>query len=509
MDKYLIGVDLGTNGLKVALFNLKGHAVVESYLETTIKLIGPGMMEQDPDEYFEGTLKSIKNVLDRSKVSPEKVLAVGFDGQMGGLIGIDREYNAVTHYDIVLDTRCQKYSMLLKENYENILFEHSSGSWNHAAKILWWKNDAKDIYKKVYKFITLAPYISGKMAGLHGSEAFVDYTSLFCSGLHETRKLKWSMELCKLLRIDTNKLPMIVEPWRIIGKLNADSAYICGLKTGTPLVAGSGDQPAGFLGAGIVQKGMAVDVAGSTSVFSICTDEFVPDMENKRIVYMNAVIPDLYYALTYVNGGGISLRWFRDQFAHEERNESVQKGVSIYHILDEKTRLIEPGSGLLLFIPHLGGMACPNEPEMRGAWIGLNWGHTNIHLYKAILESIAYDYSTTLNVFLKLFPYLKIKAVRVTGGGSKSNVWNQIKSDVLNIPYIQQNKKELAVLGSAIIAGYALGVYKDLKETAQEMIGEISHIYPGIDNHNLYKKFVRNYEDLCCSLKPVYSSFII
>jgi len=505
---YLIGVDLGTNGIKTAILDLQGNVLQDSYRETTIYYPRPGLVEQNPDEFYKITLYSIKDVLERSKVAPGQILAVGFDGQMGGVLGIDRNYNPVTHYDIVLDTRCQKYSDLLRDRYEDLIFKHTCGSPCHAPKILWWKNERKDIYKKIHKFIVLSSYVVGKMAGLSGDEAFIDHTNLSFSGLNEATKLTWSEEICGLLGVDMDKLPRVVKPWKIVGKVDRISTRICGLKEGTPLVAGAGDQPAGFLGAGMTKPGLAIDVAGSSSVFSICTDKFVPDLQNKTIVYMNSVIPTLYYPLSYISGGGLSLRWFRDQFAHEEKREAAKRGINIYALLDEKSRSLPPGSCSLLFIPHLGGRACPYDFKVRGAWIGLNWGHTKAHLYRAILESIAYDYYYALKLLKKLFLSVKIETVRVIGGGARSDFWNQIKADVLNIPYIRLDKKELAILGSAIIAGYAVEAYHDLSDTSQALINEVSRINPDVSNHQIYKKFAQHYENLLNQLKPTFHSLL-
>jgi xylulokinase len=506
MKKYLVGVDLGTNGLKVALFDLEGNVQAETYLEMSIQYPGPGLMEQDPDEFYMGTFKSIRAVLDSSDIDPGSVLAVGFDGQMGGVIGIDESFDPVTHYDIVLDTRCQKYNRWIKENYEDILFERSSGTWSHAAKILWWKNERRDAYKKIKKFVLLAGYVGGKMAGLNSAGAYVDYTSLFCSGLHETVALTWSDEICGLLGIDDVKLPAVVKPWDIIGKVDSVNAKYSGLLEGTPIVAGAGDQSAGFLGAGVIKPGMAIDVAGSTSVFSLCTDEFIPDLENKQIVYFHSVLPDLYYPLTYISGGGICIRWFKENFAHREKQEAEKEGVDVLAFLDEKCRSIEPGSGELLFMPHLGGRYCPNEPEVRGAWVGLNWGHTSTHLYRSILESIAYDYSGTLTIFKQLFPNVAIDSIRVTGGGSRSDLWNQIKSDILNIPYVRLDKNELAVLGSAIIAGFGAGAYDNLEKSSLSITSETDRVSPDKKRNAVYKKYIHNYAEMMDCLQPVFHS---
>ena len=503
LKKYIIGVDLGTNGLKVALFDIDGTVVKENYQETSIKSTGPGFMEQDPDDYYDGTIQNIKDFVQSGTIDPKEVLAIGFTGQMGGIVGVDEEYNPVTPYDIVLDTRSQKYVNHLKTEYERSIFEFAQGSFSHASKMLWWKKENNEVYKKICKFVTLAPYVAGRMAGLRGDQAYIDYTSLFDSGLTVSNNLSWSEDICDLFGIDRDRLPDIVQPWKIIGKLDSDNARYCGLREGTPLVAGAGDQPAGFLAAGIVYPGMAIDVSGSTSIFSVCTDTYIPDLKHKRIIYLNAVLPGIYYATTLVSGGGIALRWFRDHFAQNEKSQSEEEGNSAFHLLDEKAASIETGSGALLFIPHLGGRVCPSVPEVRGAWLGLNWGHNHVHLYRSILESIAYDHATTLAGFKRMFPSVHIEGVRVTGGGAKSTLWNQIKSDVLNIPCIRLNKKEFALFGAALIAGHALGVYPDLRETVNTMVTETIRTKPNLDNHSIYTRFVHEYERFIDTITPI------
>jgi xylulokinase len=275
---------------------------------------------------------------------------------------------------------------------------------------------------------------------------------------------------------------------------------------GTPIAAGSGDQPAGFLGAGIVEPGMAIEVAGSTSVFSACTGEFNPDVEQRKVVIMNAVLPDLYYPLSYVNGGGVVLRWFRDQLMLCGQEAAEGAEVNRFDDLDEKSRGIAPGSGSLYFIPHFSGRSCPNQPEVRGGWIGLNWTHTYLHMYKAILEAIAYDHYGAYSRMLTLFPELNIRSIHVTGGGAGNSVWNKLKADVLNVPYLQLERTEYATLGSCLIAGRAVGAVKDLKAMAKRLIKTVDRLDPDPDTHELYQGYAQKYERLLVDMAPVWEN---
>ncbi|MBN1834279.1 MAG: hypothetical protein JW820_00445 [Spirochaetales bacterium] len=496
MPEYLIGVDLGTSTIKAALVDLSIQVVGEGCREVTIRRSGSGRMDQDPGEYLAGTLACIRGVLEEASIDPARVLAVGLDSQMGGIIGIGAGFEALTPYDLVLDTRSQRYSAEIEERCGEAIFGLSSGIWSHAQKILWWKHEAQSLYRRIRKFLTLAAYVGGTMAGLKAEEARIDHTSLFCSGLADIQRRVWSEELCAALDCDLDKLPAVTEPWAVIGGLAEEHARVCGLPAGTPIVAGAGDQPAGFLGAGIVEPGMAIDVAGSTSVFAVCTDQYVPDVEHRKIVTMNSVFPDLYYPLSYVSGGGVVLRWFREQFG------PCEPGVD----LDQEISTVAPGCESLFFVPHFGGRACPNRPAARGAWVGLSWTHTRIHMYRAILESIAYDHYGAWRRLQALYPGLEILSVRAAGGGARNRVWNQLKSDVLGVPYVEMRRAESATVGSALLAGHAVGAVTDLKGAARRFAVEQERLDPDPNTHRLYEEPARRYERVLSSMEPVWES---
>ncbi len=334
------------------------------------------------------------------------------------------------------------------------------------------------------------------MAGLKGKDAFIDYTYIHFSGFSHTEKMSWSEELCDVFKVPSSKLARIVRPWDIVGKLTSKAARDCSLISGIPIAAGAGDQAAGFLGAGIVDIGRVVDVAGTASCFTSCVDKYIPDVKNKTFLSSRAVVSNLWYSMAFINGGGLCLRWFRDEFAKEEKLEAKKKGTSAYSILNEKASRIPPCSDSLLFIPHLGGRVCPNNPNLRGVWFGFNWGHTKAHFYRAILEGIAYEYLYYFKILQGLFPAISFKEITVIGGGAKSDLWNQIKADVLGLSYTKINREELAVLGSAIIAGYAVGIFDDLVSTSRKFVRNISRINPRPKYHQRYKNYAKIYLDL-------------
>jgi xylulokinase len=314
-------------------------------------------------------------------------------------------------------------------------------------------------------------------------------------------------------------LPEIVEPWRVIGEVTDAAAHDFCLAPGTPIAAGCGDTAANALGAGIVRPGQLFDVAGTASVLAGCTDRFVADTTHRALLTMRSVIPGLWHPLAYIAGGGQALRWFRDEFyngSDELRVTSDEFGGSStrhsslvtrnYEEMISAAAAIPPGAEGLFFSPHLGGRICPAAPEMRGAWLGFSWGHSRAHFFRAVLESIAYEYAWYLRVLGEHIPNLELTEARVVGGGARSDEWNQIKADVLGVPYQRLAGDEFGTWGAAMIAGKAAGVFDDLAETAATHATPAGRpIRPSAERHEFYRPLVERYIRLQEQLTTLFS----
>ncbi|MHB1407469.1 MAG: xylulokinase [Desulfitobacteriaceae bacterium] len=490
-DRYLIGVDMGTQGTKTTLFDLDGCEIAESFEQSRLVSPAPGVVEQDPEEIFSSVCHTIKQVVEKSGVAPQSISAVGLDGQMAGILGIDEKWNAITHYDSWLDTRCEKYIKIIKKEAEDLVVRTTGCpvTYAHGPKILWWKHERPEVYKKISKFVLPTTYVAGRMTGLKASQAYIDYTQLHFSGFGDVLHGRWSDELLELFDVLRDKMPDIIEPWKIVGYVTKEVAFECGLKDGIPVAAGCGDQAAASLGAGVTQKGIALDVAGTASVFSCCVDAYKPDVEHKTLLFPRSVIPGLWLPLAYINGGGLCIRWFRD-------NLTGKGGTAGYEELDDEAAMIPCGSEGLLFLPHFGGRVCPNNPDVRGSYLGLNWAHTRAHLYRAIMEGIAYEYDSYFNILKELLGKLSFSHVLAIGGGAKSDLFNSIKADVLGIPYSTLTKGDTATLGSAVVAGYGVGIYDDLVSTVEKRMKLQSTVPYRAENHRKYEKYAAIYRGL-------------
>jgi xylulokinase len=243
---------------------------------------------------------------------------------------------------------------------------------------------------------------------------------------------------------------------------------------------------------------MVFDVAGTAAVLASCTETFVADTKNRALLNMRSVIPGLWNPLAYIAGGGLALRWFRDQFYNASRGKPLPVAENayedLYREMIDQAAMVEPGSDGLFFSPHLGGRICPASPEMRGAWIGASWSHTQAHFFRALLESIAYEYAYYLRILRELLPALDLIQARAVGGGARSPVWNQIKADILDVPYQRLKGNEFGTWGAAMIAGKAAGVITDLAaHTAKTVFTEGMPAQPDHDKHRRYEPLIEKY----------------
>lgn len=493
---YLIGVDLGTSSTKSALFRADGTPMAESTVEVPLYYPRPGVVEQENDDFYRTAAQTVKRCIQQSDIDPREVAGIAFDSQMAGIGTVDEDFNPATRFDSWLDMRCRPYIEYIEQHYGDLItrLTGTPPTCDHGPKILWWKEEQPDAYQRIAKFVTPAGYVAGKMAGLKGEDAFMDYTFIHFSGLSDAQKGDWSDELCEKLGVDRKKLPRIVEPWHVVGGVTEQAAADFGLAPGTVVAAGCGDTAASALGAGIVRPGMLFDVAGTASVLASCTAAYVADVKNRALLTMRSVIPGLWNPLAYIAGGGIALRWFRDQFYNTWRGQPQKTSGELYTEMIAMAARVSPGSDGLYFSPHLGGRVCPATPEMRGAWLGFSWGHTQAHFARSLLESVTYEYAYYLGILRDLIPDLNLFEARVAGGGGRSPIWNQMKADVLGVPYQPLQGSEFGSWGSAMIAGKAAGVFDDLAIVAHEhALPTGNSIQPNPETHEVYQPLAARY----------------
>lgn len=461
--RLLIGADIGTQGVKVVLYSENGDCLSEAFESSKLHRPREGVVEEDPDFQYAMVLSLIGDCLRKSGADASAVAAISIVGQMAGVIGVDSSGRAVTPYDSWLDTRCGKYAIEMQNvaGDEVLAKTGCSPSFNHGPKKLWWKAERPDVYKTIRSFVQPGGYVAMRLCELAGKDAFIDSTYLHFSGFADNQSLAWNDDLCRKFDFDESKLPRIVEPNEIVGRLTKAVADECQLLEGTPVVAGCGDTVASFLACGATMPGTCIDVAGTASVFGATTDTFVADLNHQTLGCCRSAVPGLWHPYAYINGGGQNLVWFRDEVAGGETSFEELSSLAGDASKDEE---------LPFFVPHLAGRVMPRASSLRGSWANLSWNTNSNLMFRAMLESVALEYLGYRNILRELVPDWVSSEIRVTGGGEKSPAWNQLKADRLQSPVVGIERSGGAPMGAVLMAGHGVGLFPDLDATVSEWI---------------------------------------
>ena len=493
-----VGCDLGTMGTKVAVVDEQGRVLGQAFEEVALRSPRPGWVEQGFDDIESSAHRTLRTALEAAG-RPQRVHAVAFSGQMSGIGGIDAAFRPATRFDSWLDTRCEPYVKALSLHAERITeLSGCPPTYSHGPKIAWWMNERPEDFERIARFVVPGAYVAARICGLGVEDAFIDRTYLHFSNLSDTAASVWSPELLDTIGVSADLLPRIVDPMDIVGEVTPAAAAQTGLPAGTPVAAGAGDQAAAALGAAVTDPGQAFDSAGTASVFALCTDAFTPDAVSRTFMATHSVIPHRYLAVAFMNGGGLALRWFRDEVARLGDGEQ-----EAFARLDALATDIEPGSGGLLWFPHFQGRVLPPMPNARGVWIGLTSGHTLGHMFRSQLEGIALQYAEWAGRISSLGGTEPTEA-RALGGGARSTLWNQIKADVLGIDWVPASREECGVLGDALIAAAATGHVTDLAGTAREWQATRAPFRPDPERHRRYSALLGAYRELSTRLGPVF-----
>ena len=487
MGAYVIGIDIGTQGTKAALFNEDMELLCTAFEESRLISPKPGTVWQEPEEIFSSCANTIKELLEKSGVSGTDIAGIGIDGQMAGIMGIDESGEASTYFDSWLDMRCGRYMNEMRDRAGKRVIALSGGpvTYIHGPKILWWKNEQPEAYAKTAKFVLPQAYVVGKMTGLKAADAYFDYTHLHFSCFADTANKRWSQELLDTFDVSADKMPRIISPFDVVGKTTKEFAAISGLAEGVPVVAGCGDTAASTFGSGMFRRNMVLDCAGTASVLCSVVDSYVPDTEFETLTMMRSPIDGLFLPLAYINGGGMCMRWFRDTLSGDP--------AASYKELDAEAQNVQPGSEGITFIPHFSGRVLPNNPFLKGSYLGMDFKHTRGHMFRSVMEAVAYEYKYYLSVLRKLYPSDSFDDMITIGGGAKSSLFNQIKADVMGVNVTTFEMGETALLGSAVIAGCGVGLLSDYEKPIERVMRKGDEFRPDRQAYEQYVPYADNY----------------
>ena len=457
----------------------------------------PGWAEQNPDEWWEAVCNAIWTVLSSSGISPEDIAGIGIDGQSWSAIAIDEEGKVLTNTPIWMDTRAQDICDRVNEKVGGEKIFELCGNMLQpsytTAKILWYKENLPEVYKKTYKILQSNSFIGYRLTDAITQDVSMGY------GLHcfNMRTGKWDTEMCEALGIPASFLPELVPCHQIIGTVTAKAAEQTGLKEGTPVAAGGLDAACGTLGAGVIHPGETQEQGGQAGGMSICIDEYAAD---PRLILGYHVVPDQWLLQGGTVGGGGVMRWLEHEFGDYERLVAADKGKTSLHQYNEEAEQVNPGSDGLVFLPYMAGERSPIwDPNAKGVFYGLDFSKTKGHMIRSCMEGVAYSLKHNLDIAEKAGAH--VKELLAVGGSANSALWMQIKSDITGKSLAVPFSDTATTLGSAILAGVGVGMYENFEDAVSQTVQITRRYEPDHTNDQVYEKNYETYLALYENLK--------
>jgi xylulokinase len=485
---FFLGLDVSTTGAKALLVNEAGTVVNSATTALTLSTPHPLWSEQDPLEWWEAMRQSIRMVLQQAALTGEVVAAIGLTGQMHGLVLLDNSgcvlRPAILWNDQRTGAQCDEIRTRLGfEKLVRITGNNALTGFT-APKILWVQQNEPDVYARVRRILLPKDYIRYRLTG----EYALDRAGGSGTILFDLHKRTWSDEVVAALGIPMEWLPLTFEGPQVTGEVSQQAAALTGLRAGTPVVAGGGDQAAGAVGVGAVEPGVVSLALGTSGVVFATTESASIDPHGRLHAFCHA-LPGRWHLMGVVLSAAGSLQWYRDTLA---------PGVPFDELL-KPAEAVPAGSEGLLFLPYLTGERTPHpDPVARGAFVGLTLRHTQAHMTRAVLEGVAFGLRDSFEL-IKAAGNMDARQVRISGGGARSPLWRQILADLLGAQLVTVNTTEGAAFGAALLAGVGVGAWQDVPAACRAAIQITGQTNPqGIS----YERSYRNY----CQLYPALQS---
>jgi xylulokinase len=494
---YLMGIDVGTSGTRAIVIDARG-AVVGSATEDHVPFASPqmGWAEQDPRDWWEAACRAVPRALETAKISAGAVTAIGFSGQMHGSVLLDRVADvirpALIWCDQRTDAQCRELTDQIGAARLIELTSNPALTGFTLPKLLWVREHEPDAWKRVRSVLLPKDYVRFRLTGDRATDvADASGTLLFDVG-----RRKWSEEMLKETGIDAALLPPAYESPEVTGSVSAEGAKATGLRAGTPVVAGGGDQAAGAVGMGIVRPGSVSATIGTSGVVFAATDRPALDPQGRVHTFCHAV-PGRWHIMGVTQGAGLSLRWFRDRFG-----TAPQDGRDPYVRMTEEAAAAPPGSDGVLWAPYLMGERTPHlDPHARAALVGLTAAHTRGHLVRAVLEGVAFSLKDSFSIFDEMG--VPVGTVRLGGGGARSPLWRQIQADVYGYAAEIVEAEEGAAYGAALLAGVGGGVWRTVEDACGAVVRVAGTVQPSAEASAVLAKQYARFRRLYPALRAI------
>ncbi len=500
---YLLGIDVGTSGTKALVISEEGVPLGSATADYPLSTPQPGWAEQDPADWWRATAVAIRGACERAGIAPEAISGIGLSGQMHGSVFLDDAHQVIRPAILWCDQRtaaqCERITERVGRDHLVRITCNQVLTGFTAPKIVWLQENEPEAYARVRKVLLPKDYIRFRLTGEFATEVSdASGTSLF-----DVPRRCWSGEILDALGIPESWMPRVYESPEISGRIHATAAAETGLKEGTPVVGGGGDQAAGAVGSGIVSPGAVSISLGTSGVVFAYADEPATDPELRTHTFCHAV-PGKWHVMGVMLSAGGSLRWYRDHLAQHEVEVATRLEVDPYELICAEAARAPLGSEGLLFLPYLTGERTPYpDPHARGVFFGLSLRHDRRHMARAVIEGVSFGLRDSFEILKAMG--VPIGQVRVSGGGARSAIWREVLAATLNTPLFQATTEEGAAFGAALLAGVGLGLYPSVPEACARTIAarEVTPAPPAVEVA-AYNAYHRIYRQLYAQLKDLF-----
>ena len=490
---HVLGIDVSTTATKAVLIDESGRVVGIGVAEYGFDVPRPLWSEQAPALWWDGAVAAIRSVLATTGVTGEEIACIGLTGQMHGAVLLDEAGSvlrpAILWNDQRTGAECDAIRAAVGPDRLVEITGNDALTGFTAPKLVWVRDHEPDVWRRIAHVLLPKDYLRLRLTG----EYALDKADGAGTLLFDLAARDWSGEVLAALRIDPAWLPRTWEGPEVTGAITAEAASATGLRPGTPVVAGGGDQAANAVGVGVVTVGTMALSLGTSGVVFATTDGPLYEPRGRVHAFCHAV-PGRWHLMSVMLSAAGSLRWFRDTFA---------PGMAFSDLVAEAAE-VPPGSAGLLFLPYLSGERSPHpDPLARGAFVGLTLRHDRRHLTRAVLEGVAFGLRDGLDLMLEAGLPAPTQ-VRASGGGTASALWRQILADVLGAELATVETTEGAAYGAALLAAVGAGWFPTVETACSALVRATPVARPGPDA-NAYAEAHAVYRDLYPALAPTFS----
>lgn len=501
-----LGIDVGTGGTRALIMDEQGNVVSSASAEHQhFASPRPGWAEQDPRDWWQACGVAVRKALQTSGVHAKDIGCVGFSGQMHGAVLLDAADEVVRPALIWCDQRSEAQATELENMFGRdtlIRLTCNPPLTNFTlTKFLWVRETEPQNWARVAHVMLPKDYVRFRLTG----ERAIDMADASGTLLLDVANRKWSAEVLAKTGIDPKLLPSLFESPEVCGKISDAGAQASGLRAGTPVVAGAGDQAAGAVGMGIARVGAVSATIGTSGVVFAATDRPAMDPQGRLHTFCHA-IPGRWHVMGVTQAAGLSLRWYRDNFgaASPEVQKEAQKkdGRDPYDVFAEEAAAVPAGSEGALWAPYLMGERTPHlDPNARAALVGLTASHTRAHVIRAILEGVAFSLKDSFTIFEEM--KIPVTSIRLGGGGARSPLWRQIQADVYGREVEIVEAEEGAAYGAAILAGMGAGAWTSVEQACAAIVRVAKKIAPNQKDSTTMQKAYRGYRQVYPALRQI------